>query len=206
MYKHIVTKLGISAVGNEPRHDSDATTSTAEPPTNRLKRALRLASVVNYDEETQMSTESAIDSPCTSFALSQTQGPSLSVSQISIDQPSTSTATSVAHSQSQSGSRRRTHPNPEVGEKTPTKRKRTINYFSEMKDVLQQQQQNNELQAKYLKLCVERAEIAKNRENLQLQKAEIELKTTEECMRIEVDKKKTLAKMEIEAKRRELNL
>lgn len=199
LFKHVVSKLGISAVGNAPRHDSDATTSIVEPPTNRLKRSLRISSAVNYDEETRMSTESEVDFPNTSLEFS-TQGSSQSGFHRSIDQPSTSTATAS------SSSRRRPRQDSEASVAAPAKRQRKNNHFSDMQDVLKQQIENNELQTKYLELSIERAEIAKNRENILLRRAEIELKQAEECMRIEIEKKQKLADMEIEARRRELDL
>lgn len=72
--------------------------------------------------------------------------------------------------------------------------------------MLLKQQDNNELQKQYLQLAVERADIAKKREIVLLKKAEIDLKTAEECHQIELDKKLKIADMEIEAKRRELDL
>lgn len=122
----------------------------------------------------------------------------------SSDLPITSFAAQIS-GESQSNPRRR--PSSSLNDSSSsTKRRREMDYSTDMQEILEKQHENNEMQTKYLELCVERAEIAKNRENLQLKRAEIELKLAEECMRIEVDKKRKLAAMELEAKRRELNL
>lgn len=55
LFAEVITKMNVSARGNPPRHDSDASTSTTAP-TARLQRALRLSSLV--DENVRMSTES----------------------------------------------------------------------------------------------------------------------------------------------------
>lgn len=182
LFLEIVTKMGVGAQGNQPRHDSDASTShSTDAPTSRLRRALRITPVVNYDEETRMSTGSSSNVANTSSAFSELFDDSQSVSQNS-------------------------NPRPSVSGDPAAKRRRGLDFSPEMGNLMATQQRNNDLQTKYLELCVERAEIAKTTANIALKKSEIELKTAEECMRIEIEKKQKLADLEIEAKRRELGL
>lgn len=73
-------------------------------------------------------------------------------------------------------------------------------------DNLAQQEENNALHKQYLELQIQRAEVALHGEQLRTQLAEFEIQKATELKNIEMNKQKSLAKMEIEAKRRELNL
>lgn len=195
--------MNVSAKGNPARHDSDASCSVAAP-TARLQRALQISSVANVDKDTRMSTEStALDEsfPSTSSVFHQISGLEMSTESSALNEsfPSTSSAfhqisggdASSGHSQSQSDQ------NPNMGSSQPVPPKRPrVDYSGDIHDILMKQQENNELQTKYLELAVDRAEIAKRRELLLLQKPEIDVQTSQECQRIEIEKKR----------RRELNL
>lgn len=182
-FLEIVTKMGISARGNEPRHDSDALSqSIINPPTARLKRALRMTPTINYDETTRMSMSTE------SLASAASIG-------------------SVAAASPHDGDyAQRSDDQESEADEPPQKRQRRTKYATEFRTLFKQQEKNHELQKEYIELCIERAKVAKNTEDLRLKKAEIELKTAEECMRIEIDKQKKLAELELEAKRRELGL
>lgn len=77
---------------------------------------------------------------------------------------------------------------------------------TQLEENLKQQHENNKLQHVYLELQVQRAEVALRREELQTAIVEVELSKASELKAIEVEKQKMLAKMEVEAKRREYNL
>lgn len=248
LFAEVITKMNVSAKGNPPRHDSDASTSTAAP-TARLKRALRLSSFV--DENVRMSTESLeIEEnepfPSTSSAFHQsatttstqlsltpaTQSSSAASTQsepaqlqpapinrlrralryssvASIDEDTTMSTESLPRNESlpSSSSANRQSGVNDVSDSQPIPpKRRRVDYSSAIQEVLLKQQDNNELQKQYLQLAVERAEIAKKREMILFQKAELDLKTAEECQQIELDKKRKIAELEIEAKRQELGL
>lgn len=75
---------------------------------------------------------------------------------------------------------------------------------TEMSNRLNEQQVNNELQKKYLMNQLERSELAKEREKLMKEIAEIELKKARLLMNEEIEHKKTMMKLEEDAKRAEI--
>lgn len=75
---------------------------------------------------------------------------------------------------------------------------------TEMSNRLNEQQVNNELQKKYLMNQLERSELAKEREKLMKKMAEIELKKARLLMNEEIEHKKTMMKLEEDAKRAEI--
>lgn len=68
LFSDVVTRLGISATGNEPRFDSDAgpsSSSIVAAPTKRLRTVFSRADYVDLDDATNMSfgSEGAIEVP-----------------------------------------------------------------------------------------------------------------------------------------------
>lgn len=78
--------------------------------------------------------------------------------------------------------------------------------MQKLNENLMKQQENYSLQEEYWKLQVKRAEEALHREKLETQLVQINLQKATELKAIETNKQKSLAKMEIEVKRREYNL
>lgn len=75
-----------------------------------------------------------------------------------------------------------------------------------MTEHLQQQTDNSSLHNKYLQLQIERTQIAIEREKLQKELVEIEVMKARTMMMDEINFKKELMQIELEAKRRALNI
>lgn len=86
---------------------------------------------------------------------------------------------------------------------SPAKRSRTA---TPLEEHYMELSATNELHKKYLNIQIERAELGKERETMQKRLLEIQIETAEEVKRIEIDKHKKLAELEIAAKSRDLNL
>lgn len=71
---------------------------------------------------------------------------------------------------------------------------------------MQQQKFNNDLHNKYLSIQIERAEIGKDCDIMKKKILEVDLAKAEELAQIEINKQRAIAELEIEARRRDLNL
>lgn len=80
----------------------------------------------------------------------------------------------------------------------------TMSNATQISDRLNEQQVNNELQKKYLLNQLERSKLAKEKEKIMKKMAEIELKKARLLMNEEIEHKKTMMKLEEDAKRAEI--
>lgn len=187
LYSDVASKLGISAHGNEPRFDSDATlqsNANITPPTQRLQNAINNenASTSEQQEEINDDDDDGVGTP-----LSESTTNLSTTTEVLCPIPSIS---SISPSSSQD---------------LDTMKKRNTLKDAQFEN-LNQQRENNEIYNKYLQLQVERSQFSKDREMIRLKMAKIELEKVEALRNIEIDKQKQLAQLEIDAKRRDLNM
>lgn len=195
-YADIANKLGISAKGNEARFDSDNVSGASiEPPTRRLKRALREkepADDIFVDEDSRMSTSSAMSTDSVNTTFEDVSDDHATPSSSNHVFP-TMSAPSNESSEAAVNPKKKKKPNAE-------------DYSSQFKVNLEQQQKNNLLQKQYLEVQIERSQIAKEREILEKRLVQMKVDKEQALMDIELDKQRQLAALEIEAKRREYGL
>lgn len=208
LFADVVTRLGISATGNEPRFDSDAgpSSSTVAAPTKRLRTVLSRADLGDFDDVTNMSFGS--DGETTPTPL--VENVDVAVASLNTSSQSNRSDVSLVENRSDleaSASNAQT----EQTSHSSSSRKRNFREV-QMENSLQLNEQmakNNEtiaLQQRYLQLQVERAEMAKDREVLQKRLLEIEVEKMDELKGLEIEKRKLMNDMELEAMRRNLNL
>lgn len=210
LYADIVIKLGISCDGNEPRLDSDSTMdSFVLPPTNRLTRALATSQNEDdaaEDEDTRMSGLISGNADDSNFSFANASQQSMDDSNLnsienSIQAPSQLFQNQILSTPSTSTANDSSSTIPQ-NKKKSTKRFDTSDVLAEH---LNQQMECNEVQKKYLESQLKRSEIEKERSVLLKRLAEIEVQKAEMMFQIDIDKHRELARLEIEAKRHELN-
>lgn len=190
-FQDVATKMGVSASGNEARLDSDATTMPT-PPTRRLARAF---SSIAQDDESRMSFTESFDTESSERNDLDNSVPSIaSMFQFS---PRRSEVTSTVTSSTTT-----------ITKATANSNIRDIQLRNtvHLGDHLINMNKNDELQSQYLELQIERSKQQNARESIQTKILQAELDTVEALKQIEIQKARELAALEIEAKRKELNL
>lgn len=236
LYSDIVAKLGVAITGNQSRFDSDHVAGTdIAPPTNRLKRIMSTEHRNSHIEDVEMVSNSAsyaslLDDDnnyyeaSTSTQRSQRRNsfeaststaqrrdsPEASTSSAHLrENPPSNTPAKVSNRRVTFDTMPRKRPSSAASQKCTAKRsKRGIqdDNIQQLNENLKEQHEAYTLQKEYWKLQVQRAEEGLNRDKLETQLVQINMEKATELKTIEVNKQKWLAKMEIEARRRELNL
>lgn len=218
LYADIVLKMGASASGNSSRFDSDAAAIVPPAPTKRLSSA-----IADLSEDSIMSVESNMSSTSKKrktletdytydndddeegFEVEQHETPLCST-----NKRCASRTKSVSNSSD-------SMPNPAAAKNIRDLRAQTQAQLSEF---LSKNGETSDLHAQLLRQQIDRGEKSQQFADFQLrkyeaeaQKAEFELKKakmdvelTEQLKEIEVQKAQTIANMQIEAQRRQLNL
>lgn len=219
-YRDAALRMGISVTGNAPRFDSDSQDSVSNVlcHSKRLKRVLSRANVsenLTNSEETQHAFNLSLDESneshgITSFqnCLTQPDAPT----SISQEIPQSANVASSAQRQSSfqhastSTSVSANVQQPGNAEKTPRPYRLSRPAIRNVREVdSTQTTENASLQQEYLNLQIKRTQIGIEREELQKRLVEIDVQKAEMLMMEEVNHKKMMMKLELEAKQEELD-